>query len=126
MSSIQSGNIAKISYLPLSEIKRPIPPVLDYSKIDSMVSTLKGIPAVSATCSNIEDITAGELPPIDVMMVRENGKSYYFAFGGCHRFQAYEKAGNPMVKCKIFPATKKQLKIYLGSSIDQYFQQNEN
>ena len=52
-------------YVPLSEIKRPIPPVLDYQKIDAMLSTLKGVPMESATCK-VEDITAGELPPIDV------------------------------------------------------------
>ncbi len=121
--SIQSGLINRVEYLPLSQIKRPIPPVLDYSKIDSMVSTLNGIPAASATCS-LEQATDlnGELPPIDVLKVRENGKTYYFAFGGCHRFQAYEKlGGEKLVKCKVLPATKQQIKLYTGASVDTLF-----
>ena len=47
----------------------------------------------SATC-NIEDMDVGELPPVDVFKVREEGKSYYFAFGGCRRFQAYDRIGS--------------------------------
>lgn len=120
--SMQTKQIA-ISEIPLSQIKRPIPPVLDYQKIDSMVSTLKGTPMASATCG-IEDITAGELPPVDVFRVREEGKDYYFAFGGCHRFQAYDKLsqnsdGEVMVKCRLLPATRKTMKLYLGASVDQ-------
>ena len=82
----------------------------------------------SRTCT-LEDATSmnGELPPIDVMGVRENGEIYYFAFGGCHRFQAYDrlKAENEeadiMVRCKIIPATRRQLKLYLGDSVDDIF-----
>ncbi|ODV59131.1 sulfiredoxin [Ascoidea rubescens DSM 1968] len=121
--SIQSSLLGKIEYLPLDQIRRPIPPVLDYQKIDAMVSTLKGNPMASYTCS-LEDAQAmnGELPPIDVMRVKENGKVYYFAFGGCHRFQAYERLnGEKLVKCKILPATKKQLSLYLGASVDTMF-----
>lgn len=121
--SIQSGSIGKISYLPLNQIKRPIPPVLDYDKIDSMVSQLDGTPMASKTCTLEEAVELnGELPPIDVMAIRENGQTYYFAFGGCHRFQAYERKGQEtLVKCKILPATKRQLKLYLGGSVDHIF-----
>ncbi|KAG8203948.1 hypothetical protein L150_01892 [Candida albicans Ca529L] len=112
-------------YVPLSEIKRPIPPVLDYQKIDAMLSTLKGVPMESATCK-VEDISAGELPPIDVFKIRENGKNFYFAFGGCHRFQAYDRISKEtekevMVKSRILPATRKSLRIYLGASVDALF-----
>lgn len=122
--SLQSRNL-KIEYVPLNEIRRPIPPVLDHQKIDAMVSTLKGTPMASATCS-LENIESGELPPIDVFLVRECGKNYYFAFGGCHRFQAYDRLSEngekeTMVKCKILPATRKTLKVYLGGSVDQMF-----
>lgn len=124
--SLQTS-LLKIEYVPLSEIRRPIPPVLDTQKIEAMVSTLKGVPQASATCA-IENMTAGELPPIDVFLVKENGKKCYFAFGGCHRFQAYDKlnlegkAGEVSVKCKILPATRKTLKVYLGSSVDSMFE----
>lgn len=126
--SIQSGNLNRISYIPLSQIKRPIPPVLDYNKIDAMVGTLSGKPMASKTCS-LEEASEmnGELPPIDVMCVRENGENYYFAFGGCHRFQAYERINaqgeqEAMVRCKILPATRKQLRLYVGSSVDKMFE----
>ncbi|KAH3675939.1 hypothetical protein WICMUC_002235 [Wickerhamomyces mucosus] len=123
--SIQSGNINQIHYLPLKQINRPIPPVLDYDKIDSMVSQLNGIPMASKTCTLEEaKIFNGELPPIDVLAIRESGQTYYFAFGGCHRFQAYEKLnGEKLVKCKILPATKRQLKLYLGGSLEKFFQE---
>lgn len=122
--SLQSSNL-KVDYIPLNEIRRPIPPVLDHQKIDAMVSTLEGTPMASATC-NIEDMDAGELPPVDVFKVREEGKSYYFAFGGCHRFQAYDRIGSEgnketLVKCKILPATRRTLKLYLGASVDEMF-----
>ncbi|OBA19865.1 sulfiredoxin [Metschnikowia bicuspidata var. bicuspidata NRRL YB-4993] len=121
--SLQSSSL-KEELVPLSQIRRPIPPVLDYQKIDAMVSTLNGTPMESATCK-IEDMTAGELPPTDVFLVREQGKSFYFAFGGCHRFQAYERLRSedvdPLVKARILPATRKTLKVYLGSSVDEMF-----
>lgn len=120
--SLQLSNL-KEEYVPLDQIRRPIPPVLDNSKIDAMVSTLNGVPMASATCG-LEEITAGELPPIDVFLVREQGKSYYFAFGGCHRFQAYDRLAKddvPMVKARILPATRKTLRVYLGSSVDEMF-----
>lgn len=121
--SLQSSRL-KEDAVPLSQIRRPIPPVLDHAKIEAMTSTLKGMPAESATCK-LENITAGELPPIDVFLVREQGKSYYFAFGGCHRFQAYERIAkdspDPLVKVRILPATRKTLKVYLGSSVDEMF-----
>ncbi|KAK6204397.1 ParB/Sulfiredoxin [Scheffersomyces amazonensis] len=123
--SLQSSQL-KEEYVPLNEIRRPIPPVLDYNKIDAMVSTLNGVPMASATCG-LEEITSGELPPIDVFKVREQGRNYYFAFGGCHRFQAYERIDKEsgekvtQVKCRILPATRKTLKVYLGGSVDEMF-----
>lgn len=121
--SLQLSNL-KEEFVPLNQIRRPIPPVLDYQKIDAMLSTLNGTPTASATCA-IEDIKAGELPPVDVFLVREQGKSYYFAFGGCHRFQAYDRLrtedNEPRVRARILPATRKTLKVYLGSSVDEMF-----
>lgn len=122
--SLQSSRL-KEEGVPLSQIRRPIPPVLDFQKIDAMVATLSGTPTESATCK-VEEITAGELPPIDVFLVREQGKSYYFAFGGCHRFQAYERMktaeNDPLVRARILPATRKTLKVYLGGSVDEMFE----
>ncbi|GMM32023.1 sulfiredoxin [Martiniozyma asiatica (nom. inval.)] len=119
--SLQTRNFTKIDYIPLDQIHRPIMPVLDHAKIDTMVNTLNGKPTASATCT-LENIESGELPAIDVLCVSDKGRRHYFAFGGCHRFQAYEKADKPLVKCKILPCTKQGLKVYLGSSVDRYFE----
>ncbi|SCU99939.1 LAMI_0G01838g1_1 [Lachancea mirantina] len=127
--SIQTGGLAKIAHIPLSQIRRPIAPVLDYEKIDAMLATMGGRPTASRTCT-LEEATEmnGELPPIDVMCVRDQGKTFYFAFGGCHRFQAYERKSEELgedvkVRCKLIPSTRSQLKLYVGSSVDKMFEQ---
>lgn len=130
--SIQTGGLNRISSIPLSQIRRPIAPVLDFQKIDAMVSTMKGTPQASKTCTKEEAASMdSQLPPIDVLCVREKGQSFYFAFGGCHRFQAYERIRNETgedvdVRCKIIPATRNQLKLYVGSSVDEMFSAIDN
>lgn len=123
--SLQTSNLNKITEIPLSQIRRPIAPVLDYAKIDAMVSTMKGVPMPSKTCSLEQAIDLkGELPPIDVLAIREQGQTFYFAFGGCHRFQAYDRLAeeqkNPdvPVRTKVMPATRHQLRLYVGESVD--------
>lgn len=125
--SVQTGNLNRITEIPLSQIRRPIAPVLDHSKIDAMVSTLDGEPMASATCT-LEQAqeSKGQLPPVDVLCVRESGQTYYFAFGGCHRFQAYERRAaqeqrDVPVRSKVIPATRHQLKLYVGASVDEMF-----
>lgn len=106
--SLQTQGLHKITEIPLSQIKRPIAPVLDQCKIDSMETTLK---------------TNAELPPVDVMQIRnKRGNVVNFAFGGCHRLQAYDRlarasGGDPAVRCKVVPATRQQLQLYLGGSL---------
>lgn len=125
--SLQTSNLNRIVEIPLSQIRRPIAPVLDFSKIDAMVSTMEGTPMASATCSleQAQDLK-GKLPPVDVLCVRENGQTYYFAFGGCHRFQAYDRKAaeeqrDVLVRSKLVPATRRQLKMYVGASVDEMF-----
>ncbi|QLG73370.1 hypothetical protein HG535_0E04540 [Zygotorulaspora mrakii] len=126
--SIQTRSLGQIKEVPLSQIRRPIAPVLDYAKIDAMVNTMNGEPSASKTCT-LEEAKEldGKLPPIDVMAVRENDQTYYFAFGGCHRFQAYERKAlgssdnDALVRCKVLPATRKQLQLYVGASVDTMF-----
>jgi sulfiredoxin len=116
--SLQSRAI-KTQTLPLSSLLRPIPPVLDHKKIDSMVQTLKNETPDYIPSPAPESITPGELPPVDVLHYRSpSGKDYYFAFGGCHRLQAYDKAQVEGVNCKVLQVTKPMLKVYLGGSVD--------
>ncbi|AAS52073.1 ADR152C-Ap [Eremothecium gossypii ATCC 10895] len=124
--SLQSSRLP-ITLVPLSQIRRPVAPVLDPQKIDAMVSTARGVPAASATCS-LEDAAAmdGQLPPVDVMHVRHDSADYYFAFGGCHRLQAYDRMAQEgqedvLVRCKLLPATRAQMRTYVGASVDNLF-----
>jgi sulfiredoxin len=117
--SIQSRAI-KSQALPLSSILRPIPPVLDTAKIDSMVQTLKSETPDHVPSPPPEEMTPGKLPPVDVLHYRskDSGRDFYFAFGGCHRLQAYEKTGVEEVDCKVMKVTKPMLRVYLGGSVN--------
>lgn len=112
--SLQSRNISTTQVLPLNAILRPIPPVLEQPKIDTMVRTLQAT-ADDASC----EYAPGHLPPVDILHYRSpEAKDFYFAFGGCHRLQAYERAGVEGVECKVLKVTKRMLKVYLGGSVD--------
>lgn len=110
--SIQSRNIQATRTLPLNVILRPILPALDQPKIDTMVQTLQNNPTDAS-------FTAGHLPPIDILHYKSPaGKDFHFAFGGCHRLQAYERAKVEGVECKVLKVTKGVLKVHLGGSVD--------
>lgn len=118
--------------IPLAQIARPIQPVLDQQKIAAMVSTMRGVACGSSTMSqpDVEQRLAAveasrRLPPVDVMAVRDpdTGTTQYYAFGGCHRLQAYdqlsrESAEPVMVNCRLLPMTKKQLRLYMGAAVE--------
>jgi len=84
-----------------------------------MVQTLKSETPNYIPSPAPDTITPGELPPVDVLYYRSpSGKDFFFAFGGCHRLQAYEKAQVEGVSCKVLRVTKPMLKVYLGGSVD--------
>ncbi|KAF2140458.1 uncharacterized protein K452DRAFT_288541 [Aplosporella prunicola CBS 121167] len=118
--SIQSRNLP-VTQIPLKDILRPIPPVIDSPKVDSMVQTLRGEACSYVPTPAPENIEPGKLPPVDVLHYHSasQNKNYYFAFGGCHRMQAYEKAGNEVVDARVMKVTKPMLKVYLGGSVDR-------
>lgn len=135
--SIQTRSKSIITDVPLDQILRPIQPVIDESKVTSMVCTLEraakqdggntpityetvdqGVVAPPSPAVDIS--TATELPPVDVLHYKSKAKGdMYFAFGGCHRLKAHEKAGVQMVRAKVVPASKGMLKMYLGASVDR-------
>ncbi|KAI5813983.1 ParB/Sulfiredoxin [Pyronema omphalodes] len=136
--SLQSRSL-KPQSLPLSSLIRPIPPVLDHQKVDSMVCTLRGSASASvsnpadtpgdtsavtsgtntASTDTPTDINQGQLPPVDVLHYhsKTQQKDFYFVFGGCHRMKAYEIAGKDMVDCKVLKVTRAMLGVYLGASV---------
>eukprot|EP01006_Ploeotia_vitrea_P067769 TRINITY_DN98398_c0_g1_i1.p1 TRINITY_DN98398_c0_g1~~TRINITY_DN98398_c0_g1_i1.p1 ORF type:complete len:124 (+),score=5.36 TRINITY_DN98398_c0_g1_i1:20-391(+) len=106
MSSVHSASKQIVHNVPMTAITRPLPSVLDEDKVQSMVKA-------------IEENRKDELPPIDVMWIKgsENpDNNYYFAFGGCHRWEAHKRTNQATIKAKLVESSRKELTTYLGCS----------
>ncbi|KAI8991688.1 ParB/Sulfiredoxin [Mycotypha africana] len=99
------GNAVKDVYdVPMSAINRPIPSILDREKVENMKTILQ-----------IPD-REKELTPIDVHHVQYQGKDYYFAFGGCHRWAANKELGRETIRAKLIDTPPSMISNYLGAS----------
>ncbi|EPX73425.1 sulfiredoxin [Schizosaccharomyces octosporus yFS286] len=122
MSSVQTATNDNIVYLDMSEIIRPIPPVLDFDKVNSMKDTMSGSAPPPSCNFNPGDLGQGELPPVDVLTFKKSGKTYYFAFGGCHRLRAHDESGKQKVRCKLVNCSPNTLRLYLGATANKYLE----
>ncbi|WWC65114.1 uncharacterized protein I303_107728 [Kwoniella dejecticola CBS 10117] len=94
--------------VPMRVIRRPLPSELDEEKVLGFM----------------EEMKAGDtFTPIEIIKVKSPLKinptgppeTFYFAMGGCHRYEATKRLGLETIRAKIIEVPASQMRIYLGA-----------
>ncbi|KAL7422950.1 hypothetical protein Q5752_002248 [Cryptotrichosporon argae] len=89
-------------------IHRPLPSELDEDKVQGFM----------------REMQAGDIfTPIEVIKVRAPLKTdptaglhnFYFAMGGCHRYEATKRLGLETIRARIIEVPAAQMRVYLGA-----------
>ncbi|WVQ63260.1 hypothetical protein V866_005507 [Kwoniella sp. B9012] len=97
-----------IHNVPMRVIRRPLPSELDEAKVQTFMDEMK----------------AGDtFTPIEIIKVKSPLKTnptgppetFYFAMGGCHRYEATKRLGLETIRAKIIEVPASQMRIYLGA-----------
>ncbi|PNW83270.1 hypothetical protein CHLRE_05g232800v5 [Chlamydomonas reinhardtii] len=97
---VDAGN-SEVHDVPMRVITRPLQSTVERAKVDDFK----------------EKIKAGvQLTPIEVVWVERPEGSYYFSFGGCHRWAAHTELGSETIPAKLIRVSPATINTYLGSS----------
>lgn len=128
---------APVHNVPMRVINRPLPSELDENKVKAFMAEMEVgyFVTVLLVChciishdSDSDDcesyIQRGDsFTPIEVVKVKAPLKTdptgppqvFYFAMGGCHRYEATKRLGWETIRARIINVPANQMRIYLGS-----------
>ncbi len=95
--------LGEVHDVPICDIMRPLQSVVDHAKVESLCRTI--------------ELTPDEVPPVTLLWLEgESGSSYFFGFGGCHRFEAFRKLGKETIPAILQKSNLTTLQTMMGAS----------
>lgn len=93
----------QVHNIPMAVIRRPLVPAVNEEKVASLCETIQTEPE--------------KVPPVTVMWIKgSEGGNYYYAFGGCHRYEAHKRLEKETIPAIIQVSTLDNLRTILGAS----------